>query len=886
MPSKTKSENYDALGGIFDFIFKESKKPPDKRKPIIPTGVAGDTMLADAIVSALEMPGVFISDTVVKEYNSALDVDLGSIQFDDDGPGHKIKISTTSLIDFVKDPAGYIDKATQRAKADRAAGRAKFLRETMQDFMTTAWAHKYGNREAQAASIASSLAHEKKAEAYQVSRAIGEHMVVKSREAKISSVDYMAKRSIELLGRRTFGTSWNSMSDKDKGEFFQVISNGDVEKVNINDPEKLGKIGTAVDQADIQRYLARRFGSQQAIKFARATRNAKNGKIDIADPDLYKDLENDNLTGRIQALSTAAPGSSQEDERRIYEKTKYLINMNNQEIIKGIQDIKSELSRTTDPARKKELKAQLKDSTAALTLLTSNTIMGRIGTWEGYLGSIKGVWLGENGGNLLPAILNGDFFDGRKNNVGNPVEEKSIGGVKIYVAKRLKNSANKERTVLNAYNKMGESLYYLTPRSIFRTLFYNGEGFAALLSHRLDSLNAMSGSLTASGLSYDALSKSINTLSGKDLDNFISRALQTASGRMSPADYKRLKGLLGGSKSLKRMTDLFSMPSKIQGYLKGLVEKRVRKLRARFARFLLKNKSLRKWLVKTGAIKFLGKWIAKGGIQVLIKSLVTAVVGALGVATTGVGGALISALTWVATDIALKLIKWSLEIGKYAILGIIGLFFLLSASGGSATRKFNQTNYTYSNVAPGDVLICDAYGGYSIEEPDPWDPGYETKCVGGDESVQEIYSRVAKDMGLSTSLELVNCPGHSMCASIDWAWCYSAGSIFCKADELAGQSCPVLERLFVHELLHQVQSRNNGGIYGTLLREWGADYLSGNGGGYSFNTGSGCIRATETPMFSSCDEATLTAIAQSEGWAYETDCRRALSNYITGFCSR
>ncbi|NLE31076.1 hypothetical protein GX618_02260, partial [Candidatus Dojkabacteria bacterium] len=152
------------------------------------------------------------------------------------------------------------------------------------------------------------------------------------------------------------------------------------------------------------------------------------------------------------------------------------------------------------------------------------------------------------------------------------------------------------------------------------------------------------------------------------------------------------------------------------------------------------------------------------------------------------------------------------------------------------------------------------------------------------DDVYEIFAQAREYVSsnyrpVSTGLELVTCPGHDMCSSIDWAWCYSAGSIFCKGDKLMGTSPQYAYELFVHELIHQIQGW---GACNTDMREWGADYLSNNGGNYNFTTPSGCRRATEVNT-SACsgDEAVNAALC----WDTSTDCWRSIrSQIINRFC--
>jgi len=211
MPTKGKNDNYDAIGGIIDFILAESEKPPEKRRPVKPpTGVSASSALTDAIFASLEKPGVFISNTLIDEFNSALDVKIAQVDFF--GGRGNLKLTTNNLGSWIRDPGGQVQKAINNVKADRKAGRARMVGEAIDDFLTTAWAHKYGDLESKKIALANASANEK-AEAYKISRAVGQSV------ASSLSRDFIDNRTVELLGQKTFGNRWFTMNEQEKLEF-------------------------------------------------------------------------------------------------------------------------------------------------------------------------------------------------------------------------------------------------------------------------------------------------------------------------------------------------------------------------------------------------------------------------------------------------------------------------------------------------------------------------------------------------------------------------------------------------------------------------------------------------------------------------------------------
>jgi hypothetical protein len=116
---------------------------------------------------------------------------------------------------------------------------------------------------------------------------------------------------------------------------------------------------------------------------------------------------------------------------------------------------------------KREIERAINDAEIVLREIGGvHSLSAEVGRWEGYLNSIKMLG-GPTGTNVVGSILNGDFFNADKNKL-TPVKKvplEKMPGVEIYVAKKDRNK------VQNAYNEMGEALYYATPRSLFRTFF-------------------------------------------------------------------------------------------------------------------------------------------------------------------------------------------------------------------------------------------------------------------------------------------------------------------------------------------------------------------------------------------------------------------------------
>ena len=65
----------DSLSSIFDFIFTEAQKTPDKVKPVKVTGVSSTDAYADVIAGVLENPLLFVNKTTTDALNdNGLDI--------------------------------------------------------------------------------------------------------------------------------------------------------------------------------------------------------------------------------------------------------------------------------------------------------------------------------------------------------------------------------------------------------------------------------------------------------------------------------------------------------------------------------------------------------------------------------------------------------------------------------------------------------------------------------------------------------------------------------------------------------------------------------------------------------------------------------------------
>ncbi|MBU1119636.1 hypothetical protein KKA50_00305, partial [Patescibacteria group bacterium] len=224
---KSKGEE-EVLGQIFDFIFKEAKKKPDKRKPIKSTGISTSKEVVDGLAAALEQPGMYVTDQILSNMNDALTIEFGRIKATESGSLNS-KLTTTSLIGFLDDPNKFFDKPKNAAKMGiREATKAAFLGRVHQGLVANAWAHKYNlDLDAKKAIRMHYQADSsgREAEAGRAFAAASAFAV--SGGSDDSRKNYVASRSAALVGREIFGRSgWESMSEEKKNAFQSALISG------------------------------------------------------------------------------------------------------------------------------------------------------------------------------------------------------------------------------------------------------------------------------------------------------------------------------------------------------------------------------------------------------------------------------------------------------------------------------------------------------------------------------------------------------------------------------------------------------------------------------------------------------------------------------------
>lgn len=267
-------------------------------------------------------------------------------------------------------------------------------------------------------------------------------------------------------------------------------------------------------------------------------------------------------------------------------------------------------------------------------------------------------------------------------------------------------------------------LYYLTPTSMLKTMFWNGEGYAYLgLQRQLSVQRAFSrdrGGLLTNYISsnaglFNGISglfdpESGNLLTGKDftdglagnyseilailsanqssLPDSLRKVLLKANSKLASRDrYLKMADFLSDKIAGKWASAIGVVSDKIKGNLKGLIEK----------------------LIKEGALKENLKKFVDGSIglkQVIkegIRSAVLALANAIGFATTGgLANFLISAVAWVGTEAVMTLTKPLFGIALMALWGVCGLLGVVIMQ----VNMFTPNTVAHANMSPLDLAPC------------------------------------------------------------------------------------------------------------------------------------------------------------------------------------
>lgn len=680
MPQGKQEQYEDALGSIFDFIFAQSQKPPSKTKPLKVTGVDGTSEIVDALAAAIENPAMYVNNETMSAFQDFVDIDLAKIQLDDRGGA--IKFNLKNIGQIVRDPGKYVDAQFKRAEAIRKSQRMAATGEAMRGIVAGSWAAKKG------------LDFETRTALAQVGRGDEFSLDMKTRADKLmqkhfSSGAYSVKKS-QLIKK------YGPKKGEELFNFYQKA-------------EKAYHTGTEKDRAAI-------------FSGAPGNRNIS---------DLYSFLEAENI--REKASFETDP-QKKEDYRSA---SRFIENMSAVgELRKVMDESKKRMKYHQDQI--KVLKEQgapksvidqhrksIRDLRSDYNAAQRYEFASQMGTFEGHWNTAKDLFVD---GNLLPNVINGKFFSDRFNqiewlqpakpfertfttNVGLRGKKRVEGKVKFLDAKKGSNKFQQ------AYYDAMAPLYYLSPVTLVKSLG-NGEVFAYTANVIEKAFKKKMG---------DVLSKSI---AGFDMDKFMGEVLSgngeaylaTLTDSIAPDLLKKMEKFIGQQERWNKLAYNFSAISRarddITKRLNEMIEKR---LGGEI------NEVIGKRLLEVGFIQKFGKeavqtWMEKGGLRALASGVVKAALQAVGFSIAGpVGNAIVSALTWVGTEVIMKMAKPVIKTTANVLIFFIGGCFtlFLVVFGSFFLMVFGK----YSHVAPNEIVQCSAYNPLGLLPPNEEPPG-------------------------------------------------------------------------------------------------------------------------------------------------------------------
>ena len=421
MPKKKQYE--DAMSSVFDFIFTESKKPINKQKPVKVTGVDGTYEYADAIVSVLENPGKFVNKTTVDAFNDLVNPEIATVDLGpkvDSGPNEKVKFSLLNVKSVLENDMGFVDKAFAKLEADRKLGMLSWAGEQLSGIVAMTWAKKYGldfetqnalfNMGSQDVLLDKRQAEKEKKLPAQATNAYYLEKVVKGEFGDYRNIP-------ESVFKQSFGDEKGGQVYSELQKAFKLYD----EKVRDRaSAEDISKSISDLGKKNYQTLYPVFESHNMAMKEAKARAE---GKEELANK--YKSAQ---IGVDLFAQKTLR-------DKYILKKKDELDTYSEQ--LKALLKSKS----STRDQDIKFVRTKIKDLNKELGLFKLQERANKLGKIDGMISSVKGVWEYTAGGQLVPAILTGDFFDDRKNSAFHnrlqPTEKaKGLSGVEFKAPKK------------------------------------------------------------------------------------------------------------------------------------------------------------------------------------------------------------------------------------------------------------------------------------------------------------------------------------------------------------------------------------------------------------------------------------------------------------------
>lgn len=763
--SRGQGETKDTLDSIFDFIFAETQKPPDKRKPIKPSHISGSSEMVEALSSVLERPGLYVSDQIMKNIESGLDIPLVEAYFGKTSPQAKTKINTKDILSILSDPNEYFDKAYQKANPKFNA--IEWAGKTYRGLNAQGWARKQGIKDKKTlwAIDRAAASFDDPGQRLEMvedgARLARKTVAIKSAQSALSKVGGVPSSVIRSIDRAS--------DIKTGADLRSILSGLGIKDTGILNDAVSAFNSSSGDVTKIEEKLVKNYKSKP---FSFAEQNVSIYRTVLSD---YLALKSNVLKTSTSSIDTNLADTYKKAavlvknwEKRDRDNKKYLI-----ENKKDLQDVRSQIQQLKKKGANKYMLSDLRKKEKRLLsnvrFLERSRRIDSIDKHRGMLKSLNSIYLK---GNLAGAILDGTFFSA-DNKILNPVESDWMGhffinhefitkerkGDELESAPVLFNIAKKDsffsasmdgekivnlyRRKTNFYNDKMTTLSYFTPQQLFKI----DGSYIAYRTYK----NRMKVFEQIMDLAKDqkALAQKL-----MDMGLFDSQG----SGRM---EFQRFGNVGDYQKLMDELKDLFDKDGEWQKYFSSNTKllKIFNKFKIDDARSLewikrlsffartkdaIKNRitnaligkkreKLAVWLTtKFGSNVAIEMWKAGGGIQNLMRGLAQGIIKKLGIDQTIFAHLFASAISGGLSVVAFSIFKL---LGKIAVVVFIGALVLI-LGGAGFNKSMNMKYGTVGHVTPGSVQQCSGFQPENLINPDFIDievpPPSNSSCPFGD----------------------------------------------------------------------------------------------------------------------------------------------------------
>ena len=667
MPKQGKKPQYDsALGSIYDFIFAESQKTPNKVKPVKVTGVDGTSEITDALVAVLENPLVFVNKSTMGAFEDVMNFNLLTYRY---GGGEKdtVSLNLKDLKKAYSDPNGFLDKAFAKYEANRKINKAEWAGDAIQGVLAGTWARKHGLD-------------------METVKAVSEMHRASDRFAQTANFD---PTRVTSLGER----------------------NGTLIDKYLKDPNSRYTLKDFVERYGDGTEAIEKFNKYQ--KLAKQVDSGQRSAL-VYDKNVYSFLEGLDIHHKAIAAENAGDTLKADDYRRAARYIESSVSAEERKANERRNKLERDkyqaeiyrLEQSNDPdkaekikALKRSMKSISSDKNIDYMMMAASGGYGKVQGFTESMGALNNYFLK---GNLAGSLFTGEFFDPNKNGAWfNPTDAGrrqtlAEAGVKRFskysthgVDINFKISKASDSRYSQEYYDNMIKLYYKSPVVAVKSLV-NGELFARKAYENMNKFQDNVGQFIPG---FD-MAKLFNRKGEVD-ESYLSQILGTSTAEQAEALSKFLKSnkrwgnLAYGFNSIKRAQDKVSM----------FVDQKIgRKIREKVAMELLKSKAFQKF-----SKEILSEWVSKGGVKVLGKAIGTALTGVIGPAGQIIGDAIAQAAMIAAQKLAKPVIKFSTHVLMYGIVGLLGIIFLF-------VNKSHSVLSVHSNVAPSQIVECAGSG--------------------------------------------------------------------------------------------------------------------------------------------------------------------------------